>query len=365
MTAIATADGIELQLRQLAGADAGARHGADRPRPRRAHRPLRAPRARLNAARLARRRARPARPRPSGGPRGAHAPSRRSAARPGRRHRHRAAAGRPLLLLGHSMGGAGRGALRRRRPGAATRRAGSVRSMRWCCRRRPSTPGMSAVQKAAARAARRRWRRTSRVGNGLQAGMDRRDAGGRAPPTGRPAGARPRHAAARALHRRRRPRRARARRRAGACRRCCCGPAPTAASRRAAAPPSPRRRRRRSCSAQRFARPGARDLQRARARPGIRRARRAGSPALHCLRLIRPWSPHDERTARRCKPTKPPPSPPLPTTPGTSASCRRSPTTSRVPAKSPMFDADWAPHGHIDRVVRDAAAWVESRRLPG
>ncbi|MDO9075554.1 MAG: M20 family metallopeptidase [Rubrivivax sp.] len=36
-----------------------------------------------------------------------------------------------------------------------------------------------------------------------------------------------------------------------------------------------------------------------------------------------------------------------------------------VPAKSPMFDADWAKNGHIDRVVRDAAAWVEGRRLPG
>ncbi|MBL8333033.1 MAG: M20/M25/M40 family metallo-hydrolase, partial [Rubrivivax sp.] len=36
-----------------------------------------------------------------------------------------------------------------------------------------------------------------------------------------------------------------------------------------------------------------------------------------------------------------------------------------IPAKSPMFDAQWATHGHIDRVVRDAAAWVESRRLPG
>jgi acetylornithine deacetylase/succinyl-diaminopimelate desuccinylase-like protein len=36
-----------------------------------------------------------------------------------------------------------------------------------------------------------------------------------------------------------------------------------------------------------------------------------------------------------------------------------------VPAKSPMFDADWAQNGHIDRVVRDAAAWVESRKVPG
>ena len=36
-----------------------------------------------------------------------------------------------------------------------------------------------------------------------------------------------------------------------------------------------------------------------------------------------------------------------------------------VPAKSPMFDADWAEHGLIERVVRDAAAWVKGRRLPG
>jgi acetylornithine deacetylase/succinyl-diaminopimelate desuccinylase-like protein len=36
-----------------------------------------------------------------------------------------------------------------------------------------------------------------------------------------------------------------------------------------------------------------------------------------------------------------------------------------VPAKSPMFDADWAANGLIDRVARDAAAWVESRRVPG
>ncbi|WP_088283572.1 M20 family metallopeptidase [Ideonella sp. A 288] len=36
-----------------------------------------------------------------------------------------------------------------------------------------------------------------------------------------------------------------------------------------------------------------------------------------------------------------------------------------VPAKSPMFDADWQAHGFIDRVVRDAAAWVEGRRVAG
>ncbi|MBL0090705.1 MAG: M20 family metallopeptidase [Ideonella sp.] len=36
-----------------------------------------------------------------------------------------------------------------------------------------------------------------------------------------------------------------------------------------------------------------------------------------------------------------------------------------VPAKSPMFDADWQRHGFIDRVVRDAAGWVEARKVPG
>ena len=36
-----------------------------------------------------------------------------------------------------------------------------------------------------------------------------------------------------------------------------------------------------------------------------------------------------------------------------------------VPSKSPMFDADWAANGLIDRVVRDAAQWVESRKVPG
>lgn len=36
-----------------------------------------------------------------------------------------------------------------------------------------------------------------------------------------------------------------------------------------------------------------------------------------------------------------------------------------IPAKSPMFDADWQAHGLIDRVVRDAATWVESRKVPG
>jgi acetylornithine deacetylase/succinyl-diaminopimelate desuccinylase-like protein len=36
-----------------------------------------------------------------------------------------------------------------------------------------------------------------------------------------------------------------------------------------------------------------------------------------------------------------------------------------VPAKSPMFDADWAQNGYVDRVVRDAAGWVEAKRVQG
>jgi len=36
-----------------------------------------------------------------------------------------------------------------------------------------------------------------------------------------------------------------------------------------------------------------------------------------------------------------------------------------VPAKSPMFDAQWQSHGYIDHVVRAAASWVEARKVPG
>src|SRR6478672_6004065 len=36
-----------------------------------------------------------------------------------------------------------------------------------------------------------------------------------------------------------------------------------------------------------------------------------------------------------------------------------------IPAKSPMFDADWVAHGHLERVVRDAAAWVERKQVQG
>ena len=36
-----------------------------------------------------------------------------------------------------------------------------------------------------------------------------------------------------------------------------------------------------------------------------------------------------------------------------------------IPAKSPSFDADWAQHGHIDTVMRNAAAWVEAQKVEG
>ncbi|MCH8856735.1 MAG: M20 family metallopeptidase [Proteobacteria bacterium] len=36
-----------------------------------------------------------------------------------------------------------------------------------------------------------------------------------------------------------------------------------------------------------------------------------------------------------------------------------------IPAKSPMFAADWAEQGLLDTVVRNAAAWVEAQKVPG
>jgi acetylornithine deacetylase/succinyl-diaminopimelate desuccinylase-like protein len=36
-----------------------------------------------------------------------------------------------------------------------------------------------------------------------------------------------------------------------------------------------------------------------------------------------------------------------------------------IPAKSPGFDADWAQHGYIETVVRNAAAWVEAQKVEG
>ena len=36
-----------------------------------------------------------------------------------------------------------------------------------------------------------------------------------------------------------------------------------------------------------------------------------------------------------------------------------------IPAKSPSFDPEWAQHGHIETVMRNAAAWVESQKVDG
>ena len=36
-----------------------------------------------------------------------------------------------------------------------------------------------------------------------------------------------------------------------------------------------------------------------------------------------------------------------------------------IPAKSPAYDKDWAEHGHIERVITDAARWVEAQRVEG
>jgi acetylornithine deacetylase/succinyl-diaminopimelate desuccinylase-like protein len=37
----------------------------------------------------------------------------------------------------------------------------------------------------------------------------------------------------------------------------------------------------------------------------------------------------------------------------------------RIPAKSPMFDADWQAHGFLDLVVRNTATWIESQKVAG
>src|SRR5712692_6854742 len=37
----------------------------------------------------------------------------------------------------------------------------------------------------------------------------------------------------------------------------------------------------------------------------------------------------------------------------------------RIPAKSPMFDAQWAEHGHIDRAVDLITTWARRRKIEG
>jgi len=36
-----------------------------------------------------------------------------------------------------------------------------------------------------------------------------------------------------------------------------------------------------------------------------------------------------------------------------------------IPAKSPSFDAQWAEHGHLETVLRNAAQWVEAQKVEG
>jgi acetylornithine deacetylase/succinyl-diaminopimelate desuccinylase-like protein len=36
-----------------------------------------------------------------------------------------------------------------------------------------------------------------------------------------------------------------------------------------------------------------------------------------------------------------------------------------IPAKSPSFDSDWASHGHLETVLRNAASWVEAQKVEG
>ena len=36
-----------------------------------------------------------------------------------------------------------------------------------------------------------------------------------------------------------------------------------------------------------------------------------------------------------------------------------------IPAKSPLFDADWLAHGYLETVVRNTAQWIEAQKLEG
>jgi len=37
----------------------------------------------------------------------------------------------------------------------------------------------------------------------------------------------------------------------------------------------------------------------------------------------------------------------------------------RIPAKSPMFDAEWSSAGYLETVVRNTAQWIEAQKVPG
>lgn len=36
-----------------------------------------------------------------------------------------------------------------------------------------------------------------------------------------------------------------------------------------------------------------------------------------------------------------------------------------IPAKSPSFDANWEAHGHLDKVLRQTASWIEAQKVAG
>jgi len=36
-----------------------------------------------------------------------------------------------------------------------------------------------------------------------------------------------------------------------------------------------------------------------------------------------------------------------------------------IPAKSPGFDKEWAEHGYLETVLRNAAEWVEAQKVEG
>ena len=208
-----------LHLQRWPAAGRRARHGADRARPGRAHRPLRGPAAAAQCRRLARRPATTsAATAAARAARGAIAGPHSLLADLGCGDRRACARGGRLVLLGHSLGGLV--AARFVAEGLRARPARWSRaSTAWCCRRRRSTPGMKLVQKYCWR-----WRRRAGAdlapGQRPEAGVDLPRPRGRAPLRRRPAGARPRHAAAGALHRRRRRAGARPRAAHGGRRRC-------------------------------------------------------------------------------------------------------------------------------------------------
>ena len=70
-------------------------------------------------------------------------------------------------------------------------------------------------------------------------------------------------------------------------------------------------------------------------------------------------------TPRNCDRTRPHALSPSSSANGTTRSSPQLTDYIAIPAKSPMFDADWARHGFIERVVRDAAQWVERQQVQG